>query len=96
MVQKKCRICGKMYTPCSYCEGDKMAFHYRTICCSKECAKVYLSNVLKARGKTEDIPKVEPDIVHESQEELSVNKPKYKYTRKTKKENESESSEQIE
>lgn len=50
-VKKMCRICGKEYTPCSYCENDMMAFHYRTICCSKECARVYLQRVLEARGE---------------------------------------------
>lgn len=28
-----------------------MAFHYRTICCSRSCAQVYLERVLEARGK---------------------------------------------
>lgn len=51
---KKCRICGKTYTPCGYCESDKMAFHYRTICCSRDCAKIYLARVLEARGQLKD------------------------------------------
>ena len=50
-TKKICRICGKEYTPCGYCEGDKMAFHYRTICCSRTCAEVYLKRVLEAREK---------------------------------------------
>lgn len=53
-VTKQCRICGKTYTPCGYCEGDKMAFHYRTICCSRECAKIYLARVLEARGQLQN------------------------------------------
>lgn len=53
-VKKQCRICGKTYTPCGYCEGDQMAFHYRTICCSRECAKIYLARVLEARGQLKD------------------------------------------
>ena len=48
-VKKICRICGKEYTPCGYCENDKMAFHYRAFCCSRECAQVYLARVLEAR-----------------------------------------------
>ena len=64
-VTKQCRICGKTYTPCGYCEGDKMAFHYRAICCSRECAKVYLARVLEARGissQSEHEGKAQPDI----------------------------------
>ena len=54
-AKKVCRICGKEYTPCSYCENDTMAFHYRTICCSTACAKIYLQKVLEARSKSEHI-----------------------------------------
>lgn len=53
-VKKNCRICGKEYTPCSYCENDKMAFHYRTICCSRECASIYLAKVLEARNPSKN------------------------------------------
>lgn len=31
-----------------------MAFHYRTICCSRECAQKYLAKVLEARSATKD------------------------------------------
>lgn len=31
-----------------------MAFHYRTICCSRECAKIYLARVLEARGQLQN------------------------------------------
>lgn len=53
-VKKICRICGKEYTPCSYCENDKMAFHYRAICCSRECASIYLAKVLEARNPSKN------------------------------------------
>lgn len=75
-VTKQCRICGKSYTPCGYCEGDQMAFHYRTICCSRECAKIYLARVLEARGQLKDSTTVikensEPDKSEASSEELN-------------------------
>lgn len=75
-VTKQCRICGKSYTPCGYCEGDQMAFHYRTICCSRECAKVYLARVLEARGQLKDSTTVikensEPEKSEASREELN-------------------------
>ena len=81
-VKKQCRICGKIYTPCGYCEGDQMAFHYRTICCSRECAKIYLARVLEARGQLKDsIPvaqensepeKLEVSITESNQDESTV------------------------
>ena len=48
-VKKNCRVCGKLYTPCSVCEDDKSAFHWRTVACSEECGKEYLKRVMKAR-----------------------------------------------
>lgn len=75
-ITKQCRICGKTYTPCGYCEGDKMAFHYRTICCSRECAKIYLARVLEARGRLKDSTPItqensEPEKSEVSSEELN-------------------------
>lgn len=107
-VQKKCRICGKLYTPCSYCENDKMAFHYRTICCSRKCAQVYLERVLEARNTsiisttsnmsqeiepTEEV-KVIDNTEQENDGQTNEEKPKRKYTKKKKVE--VEDSEQIE
>lgn len=49
-VQKPCRICGKMYTPCPDCEGDKSAFHWRTVACSRECAVEYFKRIEISRN----------------------------------------------
>ena len=86
-----------------------MAFHYRTICCSRECAQVYLSRVLEARQKAkmieisdENIASDTPEITKSSHvdHESSIDfvtvveeKPKRKYTKK--KPIESENGEQI-
>lgn len=53
-VQKPCRVCGKMYTPCSDCENDNAAFHWRTAACSLPCAAKYFDMVKKARNKSSD------------------------------------------
>ena len=104
-AKKKCRICGKEYTPCSYCENDKMAFHYRTICCSRKCAEVYLSRVLEVRQKANEIKESEA-ISQESvvlnngtqsfeQNQIVEEKPKRRYTKKKQIESESENVGQI-
>lgn len=109
-VKKNCRICGKEYTPCSYCENDKMAFHYRTICCSRKCAEIYLARVLEARAKqkeavsdvvnNEDVnqAKIVSETVETKDTSLTATdeKPKRKYTKKKQVESESEVVEQIE
>ena len=53
MANKKqpCRVFGKLFTPCGYCENDDTAFHWRSIACSYECGKEYLRRVLEARQK---------------------------------------------
>lgn len=71
-VKKICRICGKEYTPCSYCEGDQMAFHYRTICCSRECAMEYFKRVMEAREKPVTTEAAN-DSTSEKENEVSVN-----------------------
>ena len=74
--QKTCRICGKLYTPCSYCENDKMAFHYRAYCCSAACARVYLALVQEARTKqseqTQSIENVQTAEVKAEQADVAT------------------------
>ena len=103
-AKKICRICGKEYTPCSYCENDRMAFHYRTICCSRACARIYLDRVFEARNKSqakesEVVMQSSEDPIFDTQEfehnENVEEKPKRKYTRKKQTESESENIEQI-
>lgn len=48
-VQKPCKVCGKLYTPCGDCERDNIAFHWRTVACSYECGQIYLAKVMAAR-----------------------------------------------
>ena len=49
-VQKPCRICGKMYTPCPDCESDNSAFHWRTVACSIECGREYFRRIMESRN----------------------------------------------
>ena len=49
-VQKPCKTCGKMFTPCADCERDKSMFHWRTVACSLECATAYFAKVEEARN----------------------------------------------
>ena len=53
-VQKPCKICGKLYTPCGDCERDNIAFHWRTVACSYECGQAYLKKVLVARNTSDE------------------------------------------
>ena len=48
-VQKPCRICGKMFTPCADCESVKSMFRWRRVACSPECAREYFAKIEKSR-----------------------------------------------
>lgn len=62
-VQKACKICGKLYTPCSDCENDKTSFHWRTVACSRECGMKYFKKIEESRnGKTDNFPLQSEDI----------------------------------
>lgn len=48
-VQRPCKICGKMYTPCTDCENDKTMFRWKKVACSQECAKEYFAMIEESR-----------------------------------------------
>lgn len=105
-VQKPCKVCGKLYTPCSDCERDKYAFHWRTVACSLECGKTYFKMVEEARKpKVEEKVDEVKEIISESIEPIVkenievVNDEivtKKSYKKKTTKTENKEESEQIE
>lgn len=48
-IQKPCKICGKMFTPCADCENDKTMFRWKRVACSPECAKEYFRRIEESR-----------------------------------------------
>lgn len=40
-----CVMCGKRYKACGYCSGDRTMFHWRTKCCSPQCAVAYFKAI---------------------------------------------------
>lgn len=78
-VQKPCKVCGKMYTPCVDCERDKSAFHWRTVACSVECGLEFFRQVEEARKpkeavqEKETIPTSEEPKVQKKKKNISKN-----------------------
>lgn len=55
-VQKPCKICGKMFTPCADCENDKTMFRWKRVACSPECARKYFAKIeISRKQKSETI-----------------------------------------
>ena len=86
-VQKPCKVCGKMYTPCADCENDKTIFHWRTVACSYECGMKYFKMVEEARKPKEEKNEIETventSAVNEDNTDKVVAEKPHKKTTKT-------------
>lgn len=73
-VQKPCKVCGKMYTPCVDCERDQSIFHWRTVACSVECGLEFFRQVEEARKPKETEHKEESVPVSEETKTIKKKK----------------------
>lgn len=48
-VQKPCKTCGRMFTPCADCANDLSMFRWKRVACSRECAKKYFAKIEDSR-----------------------------------------------
>lgn len=46
-----CRVCGKLFQPCAYCQSHDNVFRWRNFACSRECAKQYFHDTLAQRQR---------------------------------------------
>ena len=44
-----CRVCGKLFRPCGYCQSHADTFRWRNFACSRECAEKYISDTTAYR-----------------------------------------------
>jgi len=52
MAKKKkipCRVCGKLFEPCAYCQSHSDVFRWRNFACSRECAVKYINDTVAYR-----------------------------------------------
>lgn len=49
ITQKPCRVCGKLFTPCTDCANGKTMFRWKKIACSQKCAKEYFAKIEASR-----------------------------------------------
>lgn len=82
MAEKKkipCRVCGKLFEPCAYCQSHADVFRWRNFACSRECATKYINDTIAYREslKTKDDVKGVADVESvetTSDENISVEK----------------------
>ena len=80
MTEKKkipCRVCGKLFEPCAYCQSHADVFRWRNFACSRECATKYINDTIAYREslknkETETVKEVE--TVVSATENVSVEK----------------------
>ena len=75
-----CRVCGKLFTPCAYCQTHADVFRWRNFACSIECAQKYISDTLEYRtaSKNKVVESVVADVVEEKVEQTITTKKKSK------------------
>lgn len=67
--QKKCRVCGKLYTACRTVNPVPGAYNWREVACSPECSMEYIRRVTEARGKDKALTEAEAEAQTETQTE---------------------------
>lgn len=82
-----CRVCGKLFEPCSYCQSHSDIFRWRNFACSRECATKYINDTIAYReSKKQHTTKNEPMETNDLDLEKSTKKntlTKKRYNRKT-------------
>ena len=74
MAEKKkipCRVCGKLFEPCAYCQSHADVFRWRNFACSRECATKYINDTIAYR---ESLKNKETETVVSATENVSVEK----------------------
>lgn len=81
-----CRVCGKLFVPCSYCQSHADVFRWRNFACSIECATIYVNEAIAYNSNRPMLKreKREEKIVEEENMETKEEtvKPKRKSSKK--------------
>lgn len=88
-----CRVCDKLFEPCSYCQSHEDVFRWRNFACSRECAKKYINETIAYRNSLkkdncnndsviDNVITEESNLVTVYNQEKNSNITKRKYNRK--------------
>jgi hypothetical protein len=58
-----CRVCGKPFKPCGYCQSHLDTFKWRNFACSRECAEKYISETIAYRNSSKEYNNVIDNVV---------------------------------
>ena len=82
-----CRVCGKLFEPCSYCQSHADIFRWRNFACSRECATTYINDTIAYReslkhNKKENSGTIEEAKKTDTETATTKSQRKRKYSRK--------------
>lgn len=75
--QIPCRVCGKLFKPCAYCQSHADVFRWRNFACSIECATKYINEAvayIENKGKNIEPEKSDKNVVETKDTDME-NKP---------------------
>ena len=75
-----CRVCGKLFTPCAYCQTHADVFRWRNFACSIECAQKYTTDTLnyRVKSKNKTVLPIMADVIEEKVEQTITTKKRAK------------------
>lgn len=82
-----CRVCGKLFEPCSYCQSHADIFRWRNFACSRECATTYINDTITYReslkhNKKENSGTIEEAKKTDTETAMTKSQRKRKYSKK--------------
>lgn len=69
-----CRVCGKLFEPCSYCQSHSDIFRWRNFACSRECAVKYINDTIAYRETIKNKKSKTVKVVETVIEDVSIDK----------------------
>lgn len=60
-----CRVCGKQFEPCAFCQKNGDTFRWRNFACSLECANKYVAEAIAYRNKKGEVKEEIQPIIEE-------------------------------
>lgn len=77
-----CRVCGKLFKPCGYCQSHSDTFRWRNFACSRECTEKYISETIAYR-ELQHKNNVSKALSNEKKNNLEKDMPKKTYRKKS-------------
>lgn len=73
--QIPCKVCGKLFTPCGWCQDNGSTFRWRNFACSLECAKIYVAKAEKYNAQQVEAQTNKTKSVRKKQKKSETAKP---------------------